>query len=188
MEHFVKIRREVFSSEFQINLMKNDIIDRVFYQSIGAMSWNIIIGMIAIVINNVLRLPQIPIPANFTIAITGTLLFLHIVIARWTAKSLPKEHEGKTLITTKAYALVRHPMYASTMFLFNIAIAVLLRSIPYAIALIPIWLIWLHTIKKEEEWCTANFNREYALYQQRTPKIIPTWSSIKRSFSKNASP
>ena len=77
-----------------------------------------------------------------------------------------------SLVTTGAFKYIRHPMYASLIFL---AWGELLKQVSWfgvGLLLLTLLFLWL-TAQRDEEECLAHFGAEYRCYMQNTKRFIP---------------
>jgi len=84
---------------------------------------------------------------------------------------IPEIKEGAELITTGAYAYVRHPMYFSVLWMmlgFLIARFDVLALFTYAILILA---LFLKASKEEKLWIEKS--EEYQAYKAKTKSIIP---------------
>ena len=103
--------------------------------------------------------------------IVGTLLAL--VGAAWSVKSLPVETRGRDLITTGAFARVRHPLYAAFLIFFDFGLALWLDNwilILWAVAQFPIW--WVN-VQGEERLMANLFGAQWEDYRRHTGRLLP---------------
>lgn len=77
-----------------------------------------------------------------------------------------------SLVTSGAFKYIRHPMYASLIFL---AWGEFLKQVSWlggCLALVACIFLLL-TAKRDEEECSAHFGAEYQSYMQKTKRFIP---------------
>ena len=77
-----------------------------------------------------------------------------------------------SLVTSGAFKYIRHPMYASLIFL---AWGEFLKQVSWlgACLVLAACLFLLLTAKKDEEECSAHFGAEYRSYMLKTKRFIP---------------
>lgn len=77
-----------------------------------------------------------------------------------------------SLVTSGAFKYIRHPMYASLIFL---AWGEFLKQVSWlgACLMLVACIFLLLTAKKDEEECSAHFGAEYRSYMQKTKRFIP---------------
>jgi protein-S-isoprenylcysteine O-methyltransferase Ste14 len=118
--------------------------------------------------------------ARVLCAFAGASLSLSgLALTIWSWLSLPSVGtghyllEGQSLVTSGAYGLVRHPIYAGAFLIwFGLAAAyasgvVLLLTLVYVI---PAYVI---NIRGEEQMMSSRYGDEYRRYQQRVGAFIP---------------
>lgn len=76
------------------------------------------------------------------------------------------------LVTTGAFKYIRHPMYASLIFLAWGEFLKQVSWIGVCLVLLALLFLWL-TAKRDEEECLAHFGSEYQSYMQKTKRFIP---------------
>lgn len=91
------------------------------------------------------------------------------------------------LTTCGPYAFVRHPLYLGTM-LLAVGFIIMLKIYSIgALFIIPMAIVYYHTIKKEEAMLETKFKEEYLTYKKKVPpifpKIFPYHEGEKWSFS-----
>lgn len=77
-----------------------------------------------------------------------------------------------SLVTSGAFKYIRHPMYASLMFL---TWGEFIKQVSWPgafLALAASIFLWF-TAKRDEEECSAYFGADYRLYMQKTKRFIP---------------
>jgi protein-S-isoprenylcysteine O-methyltransferase Ste14 len=103
-------------------------------------------------------------------------LFLHVSAAR---AVLPAFQE-KRLVTTGAYALCRHPLYASFVFFYFPGSALLLDAWPGLGFCILAYTTARLLSRREERYCEDLFGEEYHAYRRRTPALAPVGLLMRR--------
>lgn len=77
------------------------------------------------------------------------------------------------LTTCGPYAFVRHPLYLGTM-LLAVGFIIMLKIYSIgAVFIIPMAIVYYHTIKKEEAMLETKFKEEYLTYKKKVPPIFP---------------
>lgn len=102
-------------------------------------------------------------------ASVGVYAILHNQIHNFNI--LPEIKQGAQLITTGAYAYVRHPMYFSVLMMmlaFVLSNPTLIAFFTYGILLI---VLFLKARKEEHLWLEKS--TDYAIYKAKTKYIIP---------------
>lgn len=84
---------------------------------------------------------------------------------------LPHPTDDSRLVTTGVYRWVRHPIYASVIFL-ALAYALWRMSLWHGICALAFGLFFDRKAAQEEAWLTAKFP-EYQTYQQTVKKLFP---------------
>jgi protein-S-isoprenylcysteine O-methyltransferase Ste14 len=80
--------------------------------------------------------------------------------------------EGHALVTTGVYRLVRHPVYAGTIFQFLGAGLALQNWLLLSGAGMCL-LYWKHVSDREDEQLEERFGRAFQSYRRRVPQLIP---------------
>lgn len=113
------------------------------------------------------------------LARTGAaLLIAGVALAVMGAASLgenltpyPKPRDGARLVTSGAYAIVRHPIYTALVAMaFGWGLAS--RRLPTLVAAFALLILFDFKSRREERWLVERFP-EYAEYQRRVRKLIP---------------
>jgi protein-S-isoprenylcysteine O-methyltransferase Ste14 len=84
---------------------------------------------------------------------------------------LPHPPDDSYLVTTGVYRLVRHPIYASVLFL-ALAYALWHMSLWHGIGVLGLGWFFDRKATQEEQWLTAKFP-EYTAYQAAVKKLLP---------------
>jgi protein-S-isoprenylcysteine O-methyltransferase Ste14 len=116
--------------------------------------------------------------AGGIITLVGILLFglAHQALGKnWTAVlALAREHE---MVECGPYRRIRHPMY-SAFFAIGIGFALLSANwLAALVYLIPLTMMYLARVGREEEIMTERFGDRYRLYMQRTHRLWPRLTS-----------
>ena len=106
----------------------------------------------------------------------GTLL-----LAGWSAKSLPPATRGKELVTAGPYRYVRHPVYAAFLSCFNFGLAVFLNNWIYVAWAVLLHGVWHWNVRSEEKLMAAAFPDEYPEYCRSTGRFVPRLRSLLRN-------
>jgi protein-S-isoprenylcysteine O-methyltransferase Ste14 len=114
--------------------------------------------------------------------IFGIALILLGQIFRASARGYKSEHSasGNRLIQTGPYAIVRNPMYLGILLIGSGIVLMLFWWWAILIFLSVFALRYLLLIVREEKKLTAAFPQEYAEYQKRTPRLLPSFSRLLR--------
>jgi protein-S-isoprenylcysteine O-methyltransferase Ste14 len=123
------------------------------------------------------RLPQ---PVSDLANALGVLLFgAGLVLRAWVLQSLGRSYAPdlritpeSTLVTSGAFAWVRHPFYLSAMLLILGAGLALLNAI-VLVGVLPLWCVLRSRIRVEERMLLHHFCDAYRDYQQRVPMLWP---------------
>jgi protein-S-isoprenylcysteine O-methyltransferase Ste14 len=105
------------------------------------------------------------------------LVLCGIAMRSWAAGTLRK---GIALTTRGPYALCRHPLYLGTM-LMMLGFFLLLFPIGWTwFGLVPMVIIHLVTLLREEERLAARYGAAWACYAARTPRFLPGRIALPR--------
>lgn len=110
-------------------------------------------------------------PLLTVIFVIASLISAGLIL--WSVKSLPTAERGNLLHTSGAYKYVRHPLYASFLWVFDFGLALFLNSyffIFWALLLHPIWHL---LIGYEERLMVKIFKNKYLEYQKKTGRFFP---------------
>jgi protein-S-isoprenylcysteine O-methyltransferase Ste14 len=80
--------------------------------------------------------------------------------------------KGK-LVTTRAYGVVRNPIYSSVMFFILPAVAVMTLSWVYFVVSVFLYVGVMIFIGEEEQQLTRAFGKEYEDYLARVDRLVP---------------
>lgn len=134
---------------------------------------NIMIGAIALSIDNIFEIPHLPIAESSAFIIFLIIIAIYAVLLIFSALSLVSAKKKKELAQKGIYSLCRHPMYIGIVLLINPALAILLRSWSLLEACIILYFIWKHFAKKEEKKLLEEFGDEYKQYVKKTGCLFP---------------
>lgn len=136
----------------------------------------IIISMIGVILTFYNAMPIYSIDAlNFLLIILGALIVLNGILFWFLAVKSDiygKVRENK-LETTGVYALVRHPIYAASLY---ISTGVILISQNVYLFVLPViyWVALSIIIKNtEEKWLIELYGEDYKIYSQNVNRFIP---------------
>jgi protein-S-isoprenylcysteine O-methyltransferase Ste14 len=95
------------------------------------------------------------------------------VCARWgaTEHRIPKPIEDARLVEHGSYAVVRHPLYSSVIFL-SLGWALVWQSWPALLASLALAILLDAKARLEERWLREKL-REYAAYARRVKRFVP---------------
>ncbi len=128
------------------------------------------------------RLPNVfgfPGGARVAVAVLGGLLVsmgavAYLVTLGW---FFAARKEG-SLVTTGPFGLVRHPLYATWLWLLWPGIALLCRSW-LALGVVPVgYMAFKAFIRHEEDELERRFGREYETYRWKVNQIVPPFVSL----------
>lgn len=117
----------------------------------------------------------------------ATLFVLSLLILRKAYRDLganwsPKFDivAGQHLVTTGVYAYIRHPIYAG-LWIWAFAQPLLLQNWLAGVLLLPTFLIlYLVRVPREEQTLLDEFGEAYRQYCQRTGRLVPRLSNVRR--------
>jgi len=105
--------------------------------------------------------------AGVVLLVAGIPLWIAGVVAAMTA------YHNDALVTSGAFRLVRHPVYAAWIVFLFPAIALLCRSWPLLGTSLVAYGIFKLSIKREDEYLEQRFGQAYREYRARVNEIIP---------------
>jgi len=109
-------------------------------------------------------------------------LLLGLLGAMTYASSLHRLNEGlrrSVLVTTGPYAVVRHPVYASWMFILLPATALLLKSWLLLAAPAVAYAAFRILVSKEENTLESMFGETYRQYKRTVPGLFPAFRHLR---------
>ena len=127
-------------------------------------------------------LPRLFWPELFTIpgvpywgqAVGGAVLLVLGAALHMTAgKAVLEAFEKKALCTKGAYAVCRHPVYASFVFFYLPALSLLVDSWSGFVAAATAYVFVRLLVRREERYCQETFGERYAAYRRGTPALLP---------------
>ncbi len=77
------------------------------------------------------------------------------------------------LVTSGAFAVVRHPIYAAWISLILPGLALWLASWPMLLAPLIAWALFKRLIHREDEYLEKRFGQAYLNYRYRVNEVIP---------------
>ena len=84
-----------------------------------------------------------------------------------------RAYQRDELVTSGAFALVRHPVYAGWITLIFPGLALLARSWPMLLTPLVAWSIFKSLIHREDEYLERRFGKAYIEYRVRVNEVIP---------------
>jgi protein-S-isoprenylcysteine O-methyltransferase Ste14 len=96
-----------------------------------------------------------------------------VFILVWAILSLPIKQRGKKLSTKGVYSFVRHPIYTTIVFHFNILCSLWLGSYILLISIPAQYLLWSKAVVFEEQHLVGIFGQEYLDYMSRVSRFLP---------------
>jgi LPXTG-site transpeptidase (sortase) family protein len=108
------------------------------------------------------------------------LLAIFLFFYFWAVFSLTPRRLGGELALGGIYQYVRHPMYASTIFILLPALAIFLRSWALMLVCLPVYFIWRSCIKDEEGKLVDVFGNEYLKYRKNTWPFFPNLLKVSK--------
>lgn len=114
-------------------------------------------------------------PTPALIVIGALFVGVGVTIRMWAAGHIAK---SESVAGSGPYSLVRHPLYAGTLFCVVGWCVISGGAFVGAMVLAYTSLLYLLTIQWEERWMTFGFPEQYAEYQRRVPCLIPNLRSV----------
>lgn len=120
--------------------------------------------------------------AHVAVSVLGVVLVsvgfsLYLVAVGW----FLAVHGKGALVTTGPFRIVRHPLYATWLWLIFPGLALLCRSW-LALGVVPLgYATFRAFIKREEDELERRFGREYETYRRRVNQIVPRIFSLGSS-------
>jgi len=120
-----------------------------------------------------LDIPKVPISDLASNLIFVVAIFLTFVFVVWGFISLPIKERGIKLVTDKAFAYFRHPIYAAFLDFFVFGFGFYLKS--YCVLIVGVVSIFIcgKLVDEEENYLIKRFGKKYKDYQKNTKKFIP---------------
>lgn len=96
-------------------------------------------------------------------------------VALWAAGlvAVHRAYNSDRLVTSGAFALVRHPVYAAWITLMLPGIALLTRSWPALLVPVVIYVVFKRLIRTEDEYLTQRFGQAYLDYRSSVNEVLP---------------
>lgn len=105
--------------------------------------------------------------AGVVLMAAGVLLWLAGVV------TVMRAYGRDQLVTSGAFALVRHPVYAAWIVLIFPGLALFTRSWPILIAPLIAYAIFRRCIHREDDYLAQRFGQAYVDYRRRVNELIP---------------
>jgi protein-S-isoprenylcysteine O-methyltransferase Ste14 len=134
---------------------------------------SLVLLVIAEGLRHLLHLPPLGLSLPVRLMVLVTAISGTVAIVMWSVRSLPVTSRGRELCSRGAFGVLRHPLYAAFLSVFNFGFAVFLNHtvfVLWAVALHPLWH-WL--VRGEERLMTQQFGEEYVRYAERTGRFVP---------------
>jgi protein-S-isoprenylcysteine O-methyltransferase Ste14 len=112
-------------------------------------------------------LPDAVRTAGAVLTVAGLLLWI------FGAVTVMRAYNRDQLVTSGAFALVRHPIYSAWITLVFPGLALLLRSGPMFVTPLIAYTIFKRLIHREEEYLEQRFGKAYLDYRRRVNEVIP---------------
>jgi protein-S-isoprenylcysteine O-methyltransferase Ste14 len=135
-----------------------------------------------------LSIPRIPLPwlyvrlwpaGYWPFWLGATLTIVGLLFAVWAREHLGRNwsrsvtiKQGHELITTGAYAVVRHPIYTGILTGF-LGMAIAISQVRGFIVFVLIFLVFWLKLRLEERWMRSQFGETYATYARHTAALVP---------------
>jgi protein-S-isoprenylcysteine O-methyltransferase Ste14 len=111
--------------------------------------------------------PDVVGTAGIVLIAAGFLLWMVGVV------TVMRAYSRDELVTSGAFALVRHPVYAAWITLVFPGLALLIRSWPMLITPLIAYAIFRRLIHREDEYLEQRFGQAYLDYRGRVNEVIP---------------
>jgi protein-S-isoprenylcysteine O-methyltransferase Ste14 len=107
------------------------------------------------------------------VAIGAILLALGLILWLTGVITVMRAYNRDDLVTSGAFALVRHPVYAAWITLGFPGLALFVRSWPMLLTPVIGYMIFRRLIHREEEYMARRFGQAYVEYCGRVNQVIP---------------
>jgi protein-S-isoprenylcysteine O-methyltransferase Ste14 len=105
----------------------------------------------------------------------GVVVFLLGAVMRWWSTLYIGGRKTNEVVCHGPYSICRNPIYCGT-WLMAIAVALMIQSLVFGLALILVGVFYLGiTIPAEERKLAREFPQSYAAYCARVPRIVPNF-------------
>jgi LPXTG-site transpeptidase (sortase) family protein len=120
-----------------------------------------------------LSLKQINFPVLLNSIIIIILFGLFSLVTALSLKEIStRSVANNVFVRSGIYSYIRHPFFASIVFLLNPLFAVLFKSWGMLVACVVCYFLWKDEAQEEEAKLKEKFGKEYFIYQAKTPKIF----------------
>ncbi|MFW9826674.1 MAG: methyltransferase family protein [Candidatus Thorarchaeota archaeon] len=122
---------------------------------------------------------QIPISYYLLVVIGSILITIGILVFVYSERILSSAHNSSILVTTKTYAYLRHPMYASWGLLILPGIFCIVNSWILFFILFFYYLSFRIFLKKEERFLIKKYGKIYEHYKKKVNAFFPKLKKYK---------
>lgn len=112
-------------------------------------------------------------PYKALACIGAALILLGIPFYLFSLASVMRAFKASRLVTTGAYGMCRHPVYASWVLFFTPGIALLMRSWLGLSVPVVMYFVLKALVKEEDLYLEKTFGDEYRAYKAKTPLVLP---------------
>lgn len=139
--------------------------------AVSTAGYAILAGLVSRQWPHIFRLGLLAHPAFITIAVT--LIVLGVPMYVIGVASVMRAYNRDQLVTSGAFALVRHPVYAAWIVFLLPGLALLSRSLPLLLTPLVAFATFKTLIGKEDDYLKARFGQTYLDYRARVREIVP---------------
>jgi protein-S-isoprenylcysteine O-methyltransferase Ste14 len=119
-------------------------------------------------------------------AAAGVLILLGVWLHESAGKAVLRAFEKRELCTGGAYAVCRHPVYASVLLFYLPALSLLLDTWLGLAVVVPGYVLVRLSVRREERYCRETFGERYVAYRRRTPALLPVGWLVPRGRDERA--
>lgn len=144
--------------------------------------YNFLIAFVALILTWILGGPKIDIEFKTASLICIFLFIVFLALIIFSIYSIPpyrQNQKGKKQIVGP-YKYIRHPIYATIIYLLNPSLAIIFRSWLYLLACIVIYFVWKSLAEDEEVVVAREFGEVYGQYRLTANLLFPDLCSISR--------
>jgi protein-S-isoprenylcysteine O-methyltransferase Ste14 len=124
-------------------------------------------------------LSLIPYPISISVGIA--LIVAGIPFYLFSLASVMRAFRKGKLVTTGAYGMCRHPVYASWVIFFLPGIALLMNTWLGLTVPLVMYFVLLILVKEEDWYLEKTFGQEYLTYREKVPPVLPVgWIKADR--------